>query len=154
MKVLARLRALPLVLRWALAGAVVPSALWLAVIVVGVFAEGPDAMVQAVGFLMLMIVVMGVPGAFLGLAVGCVDLHLGRRIVRSGRTRASLVQAVVVMTVILTGVVFLLQRFVSSGLTPLAWLVSSAVFAAVPVLVCVMRYRRIYRAPVGADLLA
>lgn len=143
--------ALPLVLRWCVVGAALPSALWAVVVVIGTVAEGLDHgflvglewMNDALGSLMIVIVVMGAPGALLGLVVGCVDLALGRRVERNGGSRRAVAIASTTMAAALMLASFPLQLLISSGLSVAAWFVTSAVFAAVPAAITCSRYTRV-----------
>lgn len=134
---------IPLVGRWAIAGAVTPSALWLAVVVIGVFAEGLEWAVDAIGMLFLTIVVTGIPGALVGCAIGGVDLVLGRHIQRQGKSLRSFAASSLAMALLLAGTAFFLLT--NAEPTALVRIASSAAIAAIPVLICVRRYWRIVR---------
>lgn len=146
-----RFLALPLVLRWCLVGATLPSALWSVVIAIGAVTEGfssgllpaLESTVMALGFLMLMIVIVGAPGALLGLAVGSVDLALGKHVERNRGSGRAVAAACATMTASLVLASFLLQLLISSGLSVVAWVVTSAAFAAVPATITCFRYVRI-----------
>ena len=134
---------IPRVGRWAIAGAVTPSALWLVVVVVGLFTQGPEWAVEAIGMLFLTIVVTGIPGALVGCAIGSVDHVLGRHIERQEKSLRSFAVSSLAMALLLAGAAFFLLT--NAEPTALARIVSSAAVAAIPVLICVRRYWRICR---------
>lgn len=150
-----RFAAVPLVLRWTIAGAVLPTVLWLAVVLVaavvgtvlGVIDGGLlgslEIGVQAISYVVVMVVLVGVPGAVVGLGVGLVDRVLGRRVERHGGSRRSVVVADLVMAGCLLVCAVLLQLALGSGTALPVWFVAAAVLAAGPVVVCDRRYRRI-----------
>ena len=134
---------IPLVGRWAIAGAVIPSALWLVVVVVGLFTQGPEWAVDAIGMLFLTIVVTAIPGALVGCVIGVVDHVLGRHIERQGKSLRSFAASSLAMALLLTGAAFFLLT--NAEPTALARIASSAAVAAIPVLICARRYWRISR---------
>jgi hypothetical protein len=135
--------ALPLLVRWMLAGALLPSAFWAAVALLGVFTVGLGGTVQALGYVLVLLVVLGVPGAMAGLVLGLLDRWSTRRVQEADGSRASVARATVFMAVPLVGVSTLIQVYLSYGIGILAAVVSGAVLISVPVLVCYLRYRRV-----------
>lgn len=143
--------ALPLLVRWMLVGGLGPTVLFFALVLVGAFTEGLDATVQSLGYVPAVFVVLGVPGALVGLVLGLVDRWSVRRVQARRGVRGAVALATVIMAVPLTLLmvvpiayaVALLQVSLPTGIGTVAAVVVGAVLASLPALGCLVRYRRV-----------
>jgi len=143
--------ALPLLVRWMLVGGLGPTVLLFALVLVGAFTEGLDTTVQSLGYVPAVFVVLGVPGALVGLVLGLVDRWSFRRVQARRGVRGAVALATVILAVPLTlfmvvpiafGVA-LLQVSLPTGIGTVAAVVVGAVLASLPALGCLVRYRRV-----------
>lgn len=150
-----RLTALPLTLRWSAVGALAAVALWGAVVTVAVVvtvvtavADGDvltwlESGAQGVAASVVMTVAVGAVGGALGLVVGLVDRALGRAVVRSASARRPALVASLVMAGFLVLCSSVLLRLTASASGPLVWVVVTLAAVPAPLIVCVRRYRRL-----------
>lgn len=143
--------ALPLLVRWMLVGGLGPTVLFFALVLVGAFTEGLDATVQSLGYVLVVLVVLGVPGALVGLVLGLVDRWSVRRVQARRGVRGAVALATVILAVPLTlfmvvpvawGVA-LLQVSLPTGNGTAVAVVVGAVLASIPAVGCLVRYRRV-----------
>lgn len=134
---------LPPLVRWMCVGAIVPSAVWLAVVLIGFFTRPVDEMVQVLGYLPVVIVFTAVPGALVGLVLGILDRVLQRRVVDRAGSRGSVGLATATLSLPFVGVAVLLAVYLSSWVTAPAGVAIGVVLVLVPIAICAQRYRRI-----------
>jgi len=134
---------LPPLVRWMCVGAVVPSAVWLAVVLIGFFTQPVDEMVQVLGYLPVVIVFTAVPGALVGLVLGILDRVFQRRVVDRAGSRGSVGLATATLSLPFVGVAVLLAVYLSSWVTAPAGVAIGVVLVLVPIAVSARRYRRI-----------
>ena len=154
-----RLTALPLTLRWSAVGALAAVALWVflvtvaaVVVTVTAVADGEllaalESGAQGVASAVVMAVAVGAVGGALGLAVGLVDRALGHAVVRSQSARRPALVASLTMAGFLVLCSVVLLRLTASANGPLAWVVVTLVAVPAPLVVCVLRYRRLETPP-------
>lgn len=131
-------------------GAVVPSAVWLAVVLVGFFTQPVDEMVQVLGYLPVVIVFTAVPGALVGLVLGLLDRVLQRKVVDRAGSRGSVGLATATLSLPFVGVAVLLAVYLSSWVTAPAGVAIGVVLVLVPIAICARRYQRIARGVFGS----
>lgn len=141
---------LPPLVRWMCVGAVVPSAVWLAVVLVGFFTQPVDEMVQVLGYLPVVIVFTAVPGALVGLVLGLLDRVLQRKVVDRAGSRGSVGLATATLSLPFVGVAVLLAVYLSSWVTAPAGVAIGVVLVLVPIAICARRYQRIARGVFGS----
>ncbi len=125
-------------------GAVVPSAVWLAVVLVGFFTQPVDEMFQVLEYLPVVVVFTAVPGALVGLVLGLLDRALlERRVVDHVGSRGSLGLATATLSLPFVGVAVFLSVYISSWVPVLASVAIGVVLVLVPITACAQRYQRI-----------
>ena len=134
---------LPPLVRWICVGAVVPSAVWLAVVLVGFFTQPVDEMVQVLGYLPVVPVFTAVPGALVGLLLGLLDRVLQRRVVDRVGSRGSVGLATATLSLPFVGVAVFLSVYISYWVPVLASVAIGVVLVLVPITACAQRYQRV-----------
>lgn len=147
-----RFFALPIVARWMLVCAALPTAVWTVMIVVGTavetlsstpLLEALETLVDGIGFLVIVPIYTAVPAAAVGAAVGSVDRTLGRFVERSPQHHRAARVASRAMSATLMLVSLVLTRLLFSAESVPVWLIVGTACAAVPAAICWRRYTRI-----------
>lgn len=153
-----RFLAPPLVVRWLVVGALLPTALWAALLLVGAVTEsfssgleGLEPLVMSIGYLFIIPLYTAVPGAAVGALLGCADRALGRSVERSPHRRRAAAVASTAMSALVLLVALGLQMLWFSAESVLVWVVGSVACAVIPAGICWRRYRRIARSEVSGD---
>jgi len=141
---------LPPLVRWMCVGAVVPSAVLLAVVLIGFFTQPGDEMVQVLGYLPVVPVFTAVPGALVGLVLGLLDRVLQRRVIDRAGSRGSVGLATATLSLPFVGVAVLLSVYISYWVPVLASVAMGVVLVLVPITASARRYQRIARGVFGS----
>ena len=141
---------LPPLVRWMCVGAVVPSAVLVAMVLIGFFTQPADEMFQVLEYLPDVIVFTAVPGALVGLVLGLLDRVLQRRVVDRAGSRGSVGLATATLSLLFVGVAALLAVYLSSWVTAPAGVAIGVLLVLVPIAICARRYQRIARGVFGS----